>query len=150
MMRKGESGWECVVCGQRSVIRNDIKRHVEAKHLIFPGFSCSLCQRVYKTRNSLRMHVCVSGSKWNLIFLSSVPIRCLEELDSEISAMMRKLGTLWECIMCGKSSKYKNDITRHIESKHISSPGIKCDNCDKISPTREALRQHNKLVHQKY
>ena len=63
---------------------------------------------------------------------------------------MRKLGTMWECIVCGKSSKYKNDITRHIESKHISSPGIKCDNCDKVSPTREALRQHNKLVHHKW
>ena len=61
---------------------------------------------------------------------------------------MRKMGTIWECIMCGKSSKYKNDITRHIEANHISSPGIKCEICDKISPTREALRQHNKIAHQ--
>ena len=81
------------------------------------------------------------------IFFSSVQIRSLEELNCEIGAMMRRLGTVWECIMCGKSSKYKNDITRHIESNHISSPGIKCDICSKISPTREALRQHNKMVH---
>lgn len=78
---------------------------------------------------------------------NKVSIRSLDELESEIAAMMRKLGTMWECIMCGKSSKYKSDIRRHIESMHITSPGFNCDFCDKISPTREALRQHKLAYH---
>ena len=149
MMRKLEKleGWECVICGHRSAKKNDVTRHVEAKHLIFPGFTCSNCQQVYKTRNTLRKHICLSGSTWNLTFLSSVSIRSLDELESEIAAMMRKLGAMWECIVCGKSSKYKSDIRRHIESMHITSPGFNCDFCDKISPTREALRQHKLAYH---
>ena len=68
LMRKcqneeGYSVWQCDVCGQRIQRKNDIKRHIEAKHLIFPGVTCNLCERVYKTRNSLRKHSCISGQK---------------------------------------------------------------------------------------
>jgi len=76
----------------------------------------------------------------------------LEELDKQISAMMRKtvdpFGTkCWECLNCGKTCVGKNDIARHVESTHIDSPGIRCNICGKVSKTRNALRNHVYSVH---
>lgn len=45
----------------------------------------------------------------------------VEELDVQISAMMRKsqteTGTYWECLACGQTSRYTIDIMRHVEAK---------------------------------
>ena len=51
--------WECISCGKTSSQGIDIKRHIEARHLSFPGFNCSNCGKLYKTRNSLRNHNCI-------------------------------------------------------------------------------------------
>ena len=51
--------WECCSCGQTSAKGIDIKRHIEARHVSFPGFNCNNCGKLYKTRNSLRNHNCV-------------------------------------------------------------------------------------------
>ena len=76
----------------------------------------------------------------------------LQELDDQISAMMRKSvdqfgAKCWECLNCGKTCVGKNDIARHVESTHIDSPGISCHLCGKISKTRNALRNHVYSVH---
>ena len=33
--------WKCCVCGKSSAKKCDIKRHVESKHVRFPGFDCN-------------------------------------------------------------------------------------------------------------
>ena len=33
--------WKCCVCGKISAKKCDIKRHVESKHVRFPGFDCN-------------------------------------------------------------------------------------------------------------
>ena len=76
----------------------------------------------------------------------------LQELDQQISAMMRKTvdefgSKCWECLNCGKTCIGKNDIARHVESTHIESPGISCHLCEKVSKTRNALRNHVYSVH---
>ena len=53
----------------------------------------------------------------------------------------------WECLNCGKTCTGKNDMTRHVESTHIDSPGIACHFCGKVSKTRNALRNHIYSVH---
>jgi len=76
----------------------------------------------------------------------------LREMDEHISLMMRKSvdtsgNKFWECLSCGKTCIGKNDMTRHIESNHIESPGLSCELCGKVSKTRNALRNHIYSVH---
>ena len=87
---------------------------------------------------------CISGAV--------VHTTSLQELDDQVSAMMRKTvdqfgAKCWECLNCGKTCVGKNDIARHVESTHIDSPGISCHLCGKISKTRNALRNHVYSVH---
>ena len=50
--------WCCYVCGQESVNKNDISRHVESVHIVnHPGYECSFCGAIVKSKNALRMHI---------------------------------------------------------------------------------------------
>ena len=48
--------WKCLVCQKISSLKTDISRHVEAVHIIHPGFQCNECFKVCKTRDALRGH----------------------------------------------------------------------------------------------
>ena len=67
----------------------------------------------------------------------------LAMIEEQIKQNMFFSGENWSCSICGKSSKSKRDISRHIESLHVMNhPGYKCDFCDYIAKSRNALRQH--------
>ena len=54
----------------------------------------------------------------------------------------------WICSECGKESKLKTDITRHVEAKHITNhPGYRCNYCGEYSKTKNALRVHISTRH---
>jgi len=48
--------WECLQCGKTSNRQYNIRGHVEAKHIEGLKLSCSVCQKCFKTRDSLRHH----------------------------------------------------------------------------------------------
>jgi len=69
-------------------------------------------------------------------------------LEARISGMMWKdEEKSWNCSVCGKISKSKTDITRHIEGLHLDHPGFKCDVCGEVVKSRNALRQHKSNRH---
>ena len=45
----------CLMCGRTSTVRQNIRNHIET-HVASAGFSCDLCGKQYKTRNSLNKH----------------------------------------------------------------------------------------------
>ena len=47
----------CNICGHSCINRLDVARHIEAKHVILPEIYCPHCQKPYKNRNSLRVHI---------------------------------------------------------------------------------------------
>ena len=50
--------WHCYVCGQEYVIKSDISRHVESLHILnHPGYECSFCGTIVKSKNAFRMHI---------------------------------------------------------------------------------------------
>ena len=51
-----KSVWRCLVCGKEYKLKGDTSRHVEAHHIDHPGLECSLCGKLFKTRESLRVH----------------------------------------------------------------------------------------------
>jgi len=79
----------------------------------------------------------------------------LADLDSLIEEHMTKVKDhsqgkpMWSCNDCGKFSRLKNDISRHVESVHITHPGLVCDLCEKVLKTRDTLKRHLKVAHEK-
>ena len=49
--------WRCLVCQKISSLKTDISRHVEAVHIVHPGFQCYECYKMCKTRDALRCHM---------------------------------------------------------------------------------------------
>ena len=42
---------------------------------------------------------------------------------------------MWSCIDCGKTSRLKNDMSKHVEAQHINHPGLMCEFCEKVLKT---------------
>lgn len=64
----GRAVWRCIDCSKEFKLKGDMSRHVEAFHVNHPGLSCDMCDKVLKTRESLRSHinhVHKSGSKYS-------------------------------------------------------------------------------------
>ena len=49
----------------------------------------------------------------------------------------------WSCSVCGKSSKFKQNVMAHIETAHMEDhPGFTCPDCLKTLKSQEQLRKH--------
>ena len=59
-MRKTDSElgsvWHCTQCGKSGKKKSNIKEHVEANHIQGLQIECPICQRILKSRASLRIH----------------------------------------------------------------------------------------------
>ena len=74
-----------------------------------------------------------------------------EVIEKQILSMMIPSTTnpnYWSCTGCGKESRSKRDLGRHIESVHIADhPGFNCNYCDKHMRSSNALRLHMSKFH---
>ena len=52
--------YACTVCGKEDYFSN-IKRHIELYHIEGVNVSCSVCEKIYKTRLALKNHMQVCG-----------------------------------------------------------------------------------------
>ena len=50
------SVWACAECEYESSNRDDMKNHIEAKHVLSAGLACDLCGMWTKTRKAMKMH----------------------------------------------------------------------------------------------
>jgi len=48
--------WTCTECGKSVKNRVHLRNHIEAQHIVTPGFPCDICGFVSKTRPALRGH----------------------------------------------------------------------------------------------
>ena len=170
MMYQSETrSWICSECGKESKLKTDITRHVEAKHITnHPGYRCNYCGEYSKTKNALRVHISTRHPfKWEKMFILCIRINKLlwlsyfpytkyflyldvsDTIEEHISSMMYQSETRsWICSVCGKESKLKTDITRHVEAKHITNhPGYHCNLCGEGVKTKNALRIHMSVRH---
>ena len=70
--------------------------------------------------------------------------------EEMINSKMWKGEGQWACTDCDYTSKKKDHVYEHIEAKHVQGPGYMCQQCDKVCPTRKALRHHLGRYHPKY
>ena len=72
-----------------------------------------------------------------------------EDLQAKIESMMESTSDedfKWRCTMCGKTTKKRQEMTRHIES-HIDGVTHPCNQCDKVSRSSNALIMHKSRTH---
>jgi len=68
------------------------------------------------------------------------------DLDLQIEQMMEKNEGLWQCKMCGKTSKKLGNLKNHVET-HIEGVTHTCHICNKTTSTRISLQMHISNIH---
>jgi len=75
--------------------------------------------------------------------------------DSLISSNYSKTScpetgvTIWQCLKCTKTSKWKTSIKNHVESSHLNNMlQFHCSYCPHINNTSAGLKMHTKRNHQ--
>ena len=68
-------------------------------------------------------------------------------IDRQIDKFIFKRENIWTCTECGKATKNRVTLRKHVEAQHIISPGFECEICGFVSKTRHALRMHRDNYH---
>ena len=71
------------------------------------------------------------------------------ELDEilERSIYRNESSGMYHCAYCQLSSNKKCNVKNHVESKHVSTEGVACGECDVVCKTRKALKMHELRRH---
>eukprot|EP00092_Neocalanus_flemingeri_P021549 GFUD01023371.1.p1 GENE.GFUD01023371.1~~GFUD01023371.1.p1 ORF type:complete len:338 (+),score=68.33 GFUD01023371.1:50-1015(+) len=64
-----------------------------------------------------------------------------------VKTKMVKQGLLWKCLVCGYQTKWKQSLSRHLDTLHNDSFGYNCPYCSKFCRTKDALGKHVKRHH---
>lgn len=54
---KTSNDLSCAKCSYHSTNRGAIQRHIEARHFETNGFTCEICNKIYKTHATLQKHL---------------------------------------------------------------------------------------------
>merc|ERR1711892_1594524 len=76
------------------------------------------------------------------------------ETDTLISSYFTKTScpetgvTIWQCVSCDKTSKWKTSIKNHVESSHLNNMlQFHCSFCSHVNNTSAGLKMHTKRNH---
>merc|ERR1712218_148559 len=62
--------------------------------------------------------------------------------DLEIKSKMQRCGGEWHCVDCSYSSKLKNNVYKHVESKHVEPQIYQCIHCGKALKGMNSYNVH--------
>ena len=99
--------------------------------------------------NSIKNHAIPQDDSCKMIVTTQSD---MEIFKSKVDSMAEKIddGELkWKCTVCGKATKLRGDIKRHIESHHLEGISHACSQCGKISRSSHALNMHILSYHRK-
>ena len=75
----------------------------------------------------------------------------LQALDKKIKSMwvlsLKNGAKIYTCQVCGKETKYNNNMRDHIETHHFEGVSIPCNICDKVLRSKAAFRTHKQRKH---
>ena len=70
-----------------------------------------------------------------------------DNLIETIKSMISKTGEAWTCNSCGKVTKDKSNLRKHVENMHTEGIEFLCTRCDKMFRSRNCLYNHNASNH---
>jgi len=75
-----------------------------------------------------------------------------KDIDDLVASYMQKITDenhvhMWQCIECGKTSRYITNLKDHVEANHLEGLTFRCPECQKASKSRQSLRAHMKTIH---
>uniref|UniRef100_A0A2H1VFC4 SFRICE_013663 n=1 Tax=Spodoptera frugiperda TaxID=7108 RepID=A0A2H1VFC4_SPOFR len=110
-----EKPYQCTYCDYACRDTSTIRRHIERHLGVTKDFPCSLCNKVFKRKDTLQFH--------------------LDEVHFEINP--RK----YPCQQCDKQFKTKNSLNVHTNAVHKKSNRVNCEICG-LEVTKNNILSH--------
>ena len=145
------AGAQCQVCKKICPTREALRKHVSRSHRVKVNVDGG--SLTWNLMSSAKMHCAINieipvillgiqvyiFSSWIVLDVAAD----IEELKRKIYSKIVPLPNgHFKCSDCDYTSKYRANLPKHIECRHISLPGLVCNICQKVYPTRESLRRH--------
>jgi len=88
IIEKNEGFWRCKICGQTTKWNDNLRNHIERKHIEGMSHPCHICQKIFTNRPNLRDHIGMIHSE------------------------------LLTCDICGKTGMNRASYRMHKQRKH--------------------------------
>ena len=153
--------WQCSECDYRVKNSNDLRKHVERKHLEC-RVTCDVCFQVFNCRYRLQQHHRSAHLEpeclWNLKYIQNTFLSANfnqsivkgepPSYDQSIKSKMLETQDadgwkLWKCSDCDYTNKKTSHLYRHIERRHFSVT-LSCEFCAQTFTCSQALATHQK------
>ncbi len=143
--------FECDHCGKEYPTAASLASHVKRVH-IHQGFSCSICEKVYRCRDDFKRHMAQKheGKK--------IELKCkfCDKTFGSRSGVRRHTDIIHrnlrhKCDICQDEYVCKRSLNDHIAREHKNAAKqFKCDLCDRVFKSKSGVRSHVEREHNNF
>ena len=163
---RGEKPYGCDLCDASFASMNRLNRH-RRTHGTDKNILCQFCKKGYSDKGGLRQHVlashpeCLSLLEESDLKIQEQKVQKSDEQDGPVKVNcdqcdktfkcpsgLRRHMTVhsserpFQCIICSKSSKTKDDLLRHMKTTHSNERPHVCESCGKSFKEKGILKRH--------
>ena len=138
---------------QKPIEKEELLGQIKNKETLMPPLENVTTNTFKKSKDavkrSLKSEIDETKHVAKVYCYEKITIKDLKDIKPTIEAMTERVGKVWRCKFCGKTTpgSQRNTLGLHIES-HFEGLSYKCSQCDKSCKNKGALRGHMHRHHQ--
>jgi hypothetical protein len=154
----------CEQCNAELKNEQNLKRHIAVCHTGQQEHECHLCNASFSSRGSLRIHqqqvhniptktqkkttaaaAASAGSSTGIPGLDSavgIPLQAPVRIGKARTKLSKNSDKSWACDLCTDTFKWKGNLKRHRELKHLHLRPFVCEVCNATFGTKSNMRVH--------
>jgi hypothetical protein len=151
----------CEQCNAELKNEQNLKRHIAVCHTGQQEHECHLCNASFSSRGSLRIHqqqvhniptktqrktpTAAAGSSSGIPGLDAavgIPLQAPARIGKARAKMSKNSDKSWACDLCTDTFKWKGNLKRHRELKHLHLRPFVCEVCNATFGTKSNMRVH--------
>lgn len=146
----------CSLCQKEYSNADCLRQHMTHKHGSEmggePSFSCDICDRRFRWKSSLKMHVKLheamdSSSSVKLFKCTKCGHICPSQCSLKAHMIKHSDRRQFPCSICGISFKRKYALKEHCQAVHCSEKNFQCSACGQTFVVKRYLDAHFKQAH---